>query len=101
MCGFVFLGLVLRITFLTASGSNTSITMFHKVSAGIPVNLTPASNEIIYASVLLCGTGVCFLKVLLIGTNVRLPNMHKMPHDVDSESVGITCKVGDLKKPAF
>ena len=61
MSGFVFLGLVLRIAFLTASGSNTSITMFHKVSAGIPVNLTPASIEIIYASVLLCRTGVCFL----------------------------------------
>ena len=61
MSGFVFLGLVLRIGFLPASGSNTSVTMSHNVSAGIPVNLTPASNDIIYASVLLCETGVCFL----------------------------------------
>ena len=46
----------------------------------------PASREIISASVELCQTEVCFLHIQLIGTNVRLPKMHRTPADVDFES---------------
>ena len=46
----------------------------------------PASGEVSSASVELCETDVCFLHIQLIGTNVRLPNMHKSPPDVDFES---------------
>ena len=42
-------------------------------SAGIPFNLNPASKEMIFASVQLCETEVCFLHSQLIGTNVWLP----------------------------
>ena len=46
----------------------------------------PASREITSASVELCETEVCFLHIQLTGTNVRLPKMHRIPHDVDFES---------------
>ena len=46
----------------------------------------PASREIISASVELCETEVCFLHIQLVGTNVRLPKMHRIPPDVDFES---------------
>ena len=46
---FDFLGLVLRTRFLSAGGSNGSTSMSNKLSAGIPSNLGPASNEIISA----------------------------------------------------
>ena len=67
-------------------GCNTSVTVSHKLSAGIPSNLRPTSHEIISASVLLCDTPVCFLHVQLIGTNVWLPKMHNIRPDVDLES---------------
>ena len=44
------------------------------------------SREILSASVELCETEVCFLHIQLIGTNVRLPEMHRIPPDVDFES---------------
>ena len=46
----------------------------------------PASREIISASVELCQTEVCFLHIQLIGTNMRLPKMHRIPPDIDFES---------------
>ena len=46
----------------------------------------PASREISSASVELCETDVCSLHIQLIGTNVRLPKMHRIPPDVDFES---------------
>ena len=46
----------------------------------------PASREITSDKVELWNTGVCFLHIQLIGTNVWLPNMHKSPPDVDFES---------------
>ena len=46
----------------------------------------PASREIISASVELCETEVCFLHIQLIGTNVWLPNMHRIPPYVYFES---------------
>ena len=54
MRDFVFLGLVSRMGFLHAGGSDTSITVSHKLSAEIPSNLRPASNELFTALVLLC-----------------------------------------------
>ena len=42
--------------------------------------------EMISASVELCETEVCFLHIQLIGTNVWLPKMHKIPSDADFES---------------
>ena len=46
----------------------------------------PASREMISAFVELCGTEVCFIHILLIGTNVCLPKIHKTPPEVDFES---------------
>ena len=43
----------------------------------------PASRDISSASVELCETEVCFLHIQLIGTNVWLPEMHRILHDVD------------------
>ena len=62
------------------------ITMSHKLSAGIPSDHTPASNEIISASVALCATAVCFLQIKLVGTDVWVPKIHNIPPDVDFES---------------
>ena len=66
MRDLVFMGLLLCVTSLPARGANTSVTMSHKLSAGSPSNLRPASNEIISASVLLCDTAACFLQVNLL-----------------------------------
>ena len=57
-----------------------------KSRAGISSIRRPASRESIPASVELCETEVCFLHIQLIGTNVWLPKMHKIPPDVDFES---------------
>ena len=64
---------------------NTSITKSQRSSAGIPSMRKPASREITSASVELCETEVCFLHIQLIGTNVWLPKMDKIPSDVDLE----------------
>ena len=60
---------MLRMGPVPARGSDTSITMSHKLSAGIPHILTQAPNEIISAPVLLCDQ-LYFLQVQLFGTNV-------------------------------
>ena len=54
---FVFSGLVLCDRSLGARGSDT-ITKHHRVSAGIPSNLRPASSEIISTSVPLCDSSL-------------------------------------------
>ena len=46
----------------------------------------PASREISSASVELWEAEMCLLHIQLIVTNVHLPNMHKIPPDVDFES---------------
>ena len=58
---------------------NTSITTSHKSRAGNPSIRSPASNEIISDSPELWDTDVCFLHIQLLGTDVRLPKMHKIP----------------------
>ena len=52
-------------------------------NAGIPSMRKLASREMISASVELCETEICFLRIQLIGTNVWLPKKHKTPPDVD------------------
>ena len=74
---------MLRMESLPARGSNTSVSMSQKMSAGIPSNLRPASHGIISASVLLRDTADSFLQVQLAGTHVRLSKIHKIPPDVD------------------
>ena len=69
--GFFFFDL-LCMRLPPAEGSNTSITVSHKLSAGIPSYLRPAPNETISDSVLLRETFVCFLQDQLIGTNALL-----------------------------
>ena len=56
------------------------------VRAGIPPMSKPGSREISSASVELCEAEVCFLHIQLVGTNVCLPKMHRIPPDVDFES---------------
>ena len=65
---------------------NTSITKSQRSRAGIPSMRKPAWREIFSASVKLCETGVCFLHIQLIGTNVWHLNMKKVPPEVDFES---------------
>ena len=54
----------------------------------------PAPREMTSASIELCETKVCFLHIHLIGTNVRLPKMHRIPPDVDFESPRSLAKSG-------
>ena len=79
---FFFL-ILLCSRFLAAWNSNTSMTKFHTLSAGTPVNNKPSSHKIICASVLLCETAICFLQDQPLNTNVRLPKMHKILPEVD------------------
>ena len=62
---------------------DTSFTSSQRSSAGIPSMRSPASKEITSDSVEL---KVYCLHVQLAGTNVRLPKIHKIPPEVDSES---------------
>ena len=57
-----------------------------KIQAETPSIPRPASREIISASVELWETEVCFSHIQLLGTNVWLPKMYKIPPDVDFES---------------
>ena len=52
-----------------------------KFSAGKTSIRSPASKEIMSASVLLGKTTVCFMYIHESGTGVLLPNMHKTPPD--------------------
>ena len=69
-----------------------------KSRARIPSNLNLASKEMIFDSVELWETEVCFLDIQLIGTTVWLPKMHNVPLDVDFVSLTISRKVGVLKQ---
>ena len=65
---------------------NTSITMSHKSRANNPSIRSPASNGMISDSVELWDTDACFLHIQLMETNVRLPQIHKTPPEVDIKS---------------
>ena len=65
---------------------STSMVKSHQSNAGKPSIRNPASKDMISDSVELWDTDVCFLHTQLIGTNIRLPKMHKTPPDVDFES---------------
>ena len=58
---------------------NTSITMSLRSRASSPSMRNPASKEKISVSVELWHADVCFLHIQLMGTNVRLPKIHKTP----------------------
>ena len=79
---------------------NTSFTESQRSRAGIPSLRKPASREMTSASVELCETEVCFLHIQLIGTNVRLPKMHKIPPDVDFESSRSPAKSESCHNPS-
>ena len=74
---------------------NTSMSKSQRSKAGIPSMRVPASRGIIWASVELCETEVCFLHIQLLWTNVWLPKMHNSPPEVDFESA---CKIRVLKQ---
>ena len=57
---------------------DTSIMKSQRSSAGIPPMRKPASTELRSASVELCETDVCFLRIQPSGTNVRLPKCTKL-----------------------
>ena len=79
-----FLGLVcIAVSFVER---NTSITTSKRSRAGSPSVRSPASNEIISDSAGLWDTVVCALHIQLMGTNVRLPKIHKTLPEVDFES---------------
>ena len=65
----------------------TSFTTSHRSEAGIPSIRKPASNEIISHSLELSDTEVCFLRIQLVGTNVRLPKiLGQIPAEVYFDS---------------
>ena len=74
-----------------------SITKSQRLRARIPSMRKHASREIISAPVELCETEVCFLHIQLIGTNVWLPKMHRIPPDVVFESSKVSCKIRSLE----
>ena len=55
---------------------NTSTTTSQRSRARIPSMRKPASKERTSDSVQLRETEVCFLHIQILGTNVRLPNIH-------------------------
>ena len=66
---------------------NTSITKSQRSRAGIPSMRKPAAmRKMIAACVELCETEVCSLHIELLGTNVWLPKMQRIPADVDFDS---------------
>ena len=54
-----------------------------KSRASNPSIRSPASNEMISDSGKLWDTDVCFLHIQLLRTYVRLPEIHKIPSEVD------------------
>ena len=65
---------------------NNSITKSQISRAGIPSTRKLASKEITSDSVEPCENENGFLHIQLMGKNVRLPNIHRIPPDVDFES---------------
>ena len=74
--GFCWFGLV---------RNDIPITKSQRSRGGIPSMRESASREMISASVEL-ETGVCFLHIHFVGTNVWPPKMHRISPDVDFES---------------
>ena len=73
----------------------------HSSRARKPSNLNFASKEMIFDSVELCETEVCFLHIKLIGTNLWLPKTHNVPSDVDFESSRSPAKSESWKNPSL
>ena len=65
---------------------NTPFTTSQRSRASSPSIRSPASNEMISDSVELWDTDVCFSHIQQVVTNVRFPNIHKTPPEVDFES---------------
>ena len=80
---------------------NASITKSQRSRAGIPSMRKPASREISSPSVEMCDTEVCFSHIQLIGTNVRLPEMHRILPDVDFESSRSPAKSESWNNPSL
>ena len=80
---------------------NTSITKSQRVRAGIPSMRKPASRDMISAPVELCETEACFLHIQLLGTNVWLPRMRRIPPDVDLESFRSPAKSESWNNPSL
>ena len=76
---------------------NTSITKSQS-ERGNTVHADTCIERNDSASVELCETGECFLHIQLIGTNVWLPKMHRIPPDVDFESSSSHAKIKILKQ---
>ena len=79
---------------------NTSITMSQISRADSPSMRNPSSKERVSDSVELCETEACFLHIQLMGTNVRLPNIRKIPPEVDFESSRSPAKSESWSKPS-
>ena len=79
---------------------DTSITTSQRSRAGSPSIRSPASNEITSDSVELWDTDVCFLHIQLMGTNVRLPKIHKTPSELDFDSSRSQTKSESWNKPS-
>ena len=94
-------GSLLGPSVLFGSEWNTSITKSQRSRAGIPSMRKPASRKITSASVELCETEVCFLHIQLLGKNVWLPKMHRVPPDVDFESSGSPAKSESWNSPSL
>ena len=78
---------------------NTPITKSQRMRAGIPSMRKPAWREIISTSVELCETEVCFLHIQLTGRNEWLPNMLRIPADVQFKSLKFPAKPNSWNKP--
>ena len=85
-CPAPFLEASLNVLYVLFVERNTSITTTQRSRPSNPSISNPASNEMIWDSVELWDTDVCFLHIQPIGTNVRLPKIHKTPPEVDFES---------------
>ena len=92
-----FLGLVYFV--LSFVKRNTTITTSQKSRATSPSIRSPASKEITSDSVELWDNNVRFLHIQFIGTNVRLPKIHKIPPEVDFDSSRSPAKPESWTKP--
>ena len=81
--------------------TRTETIKSHSSRAGNPSNPSPVSNEMISDSVEVWETDVCFLHIQLIGTNVWLPKMHKIPPEVDFKSSRSPAKSESWNNPSL
>ena len=80
---------------------NTSITNSQRSRAEVPSMRETASREITSASVELRETEVCFLHIQIMGTNVWLPKMQRIPPDVEFESSRSPAKSESWNNPSL